>query len=154
MTKRTFLSSRQTRGMAAVSLICAAAFLMAGCVTVTHSGSTTNFTFWKRTTDAMVQWNDSSQCNKDVDGDGVSGSPTDRARCAMFLTRLNICNHLSGADYLYCYAGTEPAKYDIQFAYAVSGRKTTGNPCLAFQLKAGNVVEWGSYRYGQLACQY
>jgi hypothetical protein len=147
------LSTRRHRQAAVVTLICAAVFLVTGCVTITHSGSTTNVTFWKRATDTMIGWNDSSQCAQDVNGDGEI-TITDRARCALFLTRLNICNHLSGADHLYCYAGTDPAKYDVQFAYAVHGRKVTGNPCLAFQIKPGSVVEWGSYRYGQLACQY
>jgi hypothetical protein len=141
------------RKLSAIAVICGAAAMLSGCVTITHSGGTTNVAFWQRVTDTMIGWNDSSQCAQDVNNDG-SVTITDRAQCAMFLTRANICNNLGGSDRLYCYAGTDPSRYDIQFAYAVAGRKSTGNPCLAFQIKPGGVVEWGSYRFGQIGCQH
>jgi len=135
-----------------VSLICLAAFLLAGCVTISHSGGTTNVTFWKRATDTIVAWNDSSQCDQDVNGDG-SIDITDRALCAMFLARANICNHLDGADHLYCYAVTD-GRYKVEFANAVYGRKQTGLPCLAARIKPGSVISWGVYHYGEIGCQY
>ena len=141
MRKGIPLLLRRPRLLIVTALACAAMFVLTGCVTVSQSGGTSNVMFWKRTTDTIERW-----YNNDC-----RGAPTDRARCAFFYIRANLCNNMDGASKLYCYAGTDP-RYDLQFAFVVDGNP--GNPCIGFRIYPGTRVEWGSYNYGQYGCRF
>ncbi len=131
-----------------------------GCASTTNIGGDTNATtFWKPVTDNILSAWRSNSCNVDLDGKHGSGDQYDRAACAMFVTRQNICPLLSeGPSRTSCVAATDPnaatrdyyGKMYLSFDHAAS--LAAAKDCLSITFWPGNpavVFGWTAVSLGQ-----
>jgi hypothetical protein len=98
---------RKLRNTLLAALVGIAALSLSGCVTLAQEPWGTRLTFSRHTTDELILAWAGPACDQDLNGNGVSGGPQDRAYCAFYLIR-GICNGTNDAALkLYCYEGTE-----------------------------------------------
>lgn len=136
-------------------------FLLTGCATLTKTSDHYALAIWKEPSGNII-WNWASPtCNQDVDRNGVSGTPHDRALCAFFITRATVCNNLADTARIGCEVGTTADGKDTlgrdtwrDFDFAARNFVHDGNDCMVIWFGAfGDMRTWTTANLGQQGCR-